>query len=311
MAVLGETGLLDQPHTSAGRLPTPKAFRYHVDQLQQSARGGAAVTSMQLGQLSDHRREQIEDSFAGVNSPQQYLERTSHVLAQISSGLGVALASSTVQQILEHIHFSRLSTGRVLAVLVTKSGAVQDRVLTIDRDLSYDDLEVSARYLNENFRSWPLDRIRLEVARRIDTERAEYNMRLRALEELCKQGALAAGFAGPTIYVEGMANLLAGELDRERLRQMLVALEAKQRLIELLNAYVDSRQHEVRVVVGLDKAMPAMQDLVLIGAPARFGAESMGTVAVIAPTRMQYQEIMQAVSYIAGLSERVLEAPTQ
>jgi len=134
---------------------------------------------------------------------------------------------------------------------------------------------------------------------------------LRALEELCRQGALTAEFAGPTIYVEGMANLLAGELDRERLRQMLVALEAKQRLVELLNAYVDSRQHDVRVVVGLDEAMPAMQDLVLIGAPARFGAESMGTVAVIAPTRMQYQEIMQAVSYIAGLSERVLEVPAQ
>ena len=149
------------------------------------------------------------------------------------------------------------------------------------------------------------------MARRVDQERAEYNRRLIALEELCRQGALAAGIQGPTIYIEGMANLLAGELDRERLRQMLLALEAKQRLVELLNAYVDARQHEVRVVVGLDEAMPAMQDLVLIGAPARFGAESMGTVAVIAPTRIQYQEMIQAVSYIARLSERVLEGPVQ
>jgi heat-inducible transcriptional repressor len=258
--------------------------------------------------LSEHRREQIEDSFTGVNSPMQYLERTSHVLALISNGLGVAVANShsAAQQILEHIHFSRLTTGRVLAVLVTRAGAVQDRVLTLDRELSYDDLELAARYLNENFRGWPLDRIRAEVARRIEAEQAEYQNRLSALEELCRQGALAADAAGPMIYVEGMANLLAGELDRERLRQMLMALEAKQRLVELLSAYVDSRQHEVRVVVGLDQAMPAMQDLVLVGAPARFGAESMGTVAVIAPTRMQYQEMMQAVSYIAGLSDRVL-----
>jgi heat-inducible transcriptional repressor len=178
--------------------------------------------------------------------------------------------------------------------------------LTIDRELSYSDLELAARYLNENFRGWPLDRIRAEVARRIEAEQAEYQNRLRALEELCRQGALADEAAGPMIYIEGMANLLAGELDRDRLRQMLVALEAKQRLVELLNAYVDSRQHEVRVVVGLDEAMPAMQDLVLVGAPARFGAENMGTVAVIAPTRMQYQEMIQAVSYIAGLSDRVL-----
>jgi heat-inducible transcriptional repressor len=312
MAVLGETGLLDQPHTSAGRLPTPRAFRYHVEQLQQSSRASGSVGGGQAAaQLSEHRREQIEDSFSGVSSPHQYLERTSHVLALISSGLGLALASSTAQQVLEHIHFSRLSVGRVLAVLVTKAGAVQDRLLAIDRELSFDDLESSARYLNENFRGWPLDRIRTEVARRVDAERLEYNRRLTALEELCRKGALAADAIGPTIYIEGMANLLAGELDRERLRQMLVALEAKQRLVELLNAYVDARQHEVRVVVGLDEAMPAMQDLVLIGAPARFGTESMGTVAVIAPTRIQYQEMIQAVSYIARLSERVMEGPLQ
>jgi heat-inducible transcriptional repressor len=309
MAVLGDTGLLDQPHTSAGRLPTPLAFRYHVAQLQ-TARGASSAPA---GQLSEQRREQIEDSFSGVHSPTQYLERTSHVLAMISSGLGVAVSSSTAQQILEHIHFSRLSTGRVLAVLVTRAGAVQDRVLSMDRELSYDDLEIAARYLNENFRGWPLDRIRTEVARRIEAEQAEYQLRLRALDELCRQGALAADPAAPTIYVEGMANLLAGELDRDRLRQMLIALEAKQRLVELLNAYVDARQHEVRVVVGLDgigETIPAMPDLVLVGAPARFGAENMGTVAVIAPTRMQYQEMIQAVSYISRLSDRVFSERT-
>jgi heat-inducible transcriptional repressor len=311
MAVLADGGLLDQPHTSAGRLPTPEAFRYHVAQLQQSTR----IASAPASQLSDQRREQIEDSFSGVTSPLQYLERTSHVLALLSSGLGIAVASpqAAAQQILEHIHFSRLSKGRVLAVLVTRAGSVQDRVLAIDRELSYEDLEIAARYVNESFRGWPLDRIRVEVARRIATEQAEYQNRLQALDELCRQGALAADAAAPMIYVEGMANLLAGELDRERLRQMLVALEAKQRLVELLNAYVDSRQHEVRVVVGLDglggvsESSNVMQDLVLIGAPARFGSESVGTVAVIAPTRMQYQEMMQAVSYIARLSERVFE----
>jgi len=264
-----------------------------------------------VGQLSEQRREQIDDSFTGVTSAQQYLERTSHVLAEISSGLGVAVAGSAVQQILEHIHFSRLTVGRVLAVMVTRAGTVHDRVLTMDRELSYDDLEMASRYLNENFRGWPLERIRAEVARRIEAEQAEYQKRLEALQDLCRSGALAAGGAGPVIYVEGVANLLAGELDREKLRQLLVALEAKQRLVELLNAYVDARQREVCVVVGLDEAMPAMQNLVLVGAPARMGLDSTGTVALIAPTRMQYQEMMQAVSYIARLSDRVLDSPPQ
>ncbi len=233
------------------------------------------------------------------------------MLALISSGLGVALASSTAGQVLEHIHFSRLSTGRVLAVLVTHAGTVQDRVLTLDRELTHVELETAARYLNENFRGWPIDRIRAEVTRRAELEREAYQQMLVSVEELCRKGALAVGETGPTIFVDGMANLISAELDRERLRQMLLALEAKQRLVELLTAYVDGRQQEVRVVVGLDEASPAMQDMVLIGAQARLGGANLGTVAVIAPTRIQYQEMIQAVRYIARLSERILEAPAE
>ncbi|HUB51977.1 MAG TPA: HrcA family transcriptional regulator, partial [Terracidiphilus sp.] len=167
----------------------------------------------------------------------------------------------------------------------------------------------AARYLNENFRGWAIEQIRVEVARRVEVEREAYKQLVTSVEELCRKGALADGDAAPAIFVEGIANLISAEADRERLRQMLLALEAKQRLIELLNAYVDGRKQEVRVVVGLDEASPAMQDLVLIGAPARLGGASLGTVAVIAPTRIQYQEMIQAVSYIARMSERILEAP--
>ncbi|HET6170763.1 MAG TPA: heat-inducible transcription repressor HrcA [Terracidiphilus sp.] len=317
MATLGDAGLLDQPHTSAGRVPTAAAFRYYVEQFTRSdgpmVRGGMSVSGLsaesQEISLSDERREQIEDSFSGVASSNDYLERTSHVLALISSGLGIALASAASAQVLEHIHFSRLSAGRVLAVLVTQAGAVLDRVLNLDRELTHLELETAARYLNESFRGWPIERIRAEIARRMEAEREAYHQMLASVEELCRKGALAGGEAGPAIFVEGMSNLIAAELDRERLRQMLLALEAKQRLIELLTAYVDGRQQEVRVVVGLDAASPAMQDLVLIGAPARLGGTNLGTVALIAPTRIQYQEMIHAVRYVAMLSERLLEGP--
>ncbi|MGA7343155.1 MAG: heat-inducible transcriptional repressor HrcA [Terracidiphilus sp.] len=321
MATLGESGLLEQPHTSAGRVPTAAAFRFYVEQITQSGRAAStanagtaapqANAALNSTPLSEARRGQIEESFSGVASSHEYLERTSHVLALISSGLGVALASSTAGQVLEHIHFSRLTAGRVLAVLVTQAGAVQDRVLVLDREMTHLELETAARYLNENFHGWPIERIRAEVARRVDAEREAYRQMVASVEELCRKGALAGGEAAPAIFVEGMANLITAGSDHERLRQMLLALEAKQCLIELLNAYVDGRQQEVRVVVGLDQASPAMQDLVLIGAPARLGGASLGTVAVIAPTRIQYQEMIQAVSYIARLSERILEVPAQ
>ncbi|KAA6460856.1 heat-inducible transcription repressor HrcA [Acidobacteria bacterium AB60] len=313
MASLGEAGLLDQPHTSAGRVPTAAGFRYYVEQLTQSGRMAAGVplaTALGRAQITEHQREQIEDSFSGVTSANEYLERTSRVLALLSSGLGVALASATATQVLEHIHFSRLAQGRVLAVLVTQAGAVQDRVLILDRDLSPLELDTAARYLNENFRGWPIERIRIDVSRRVEAEREAYHQLLASIEELCRKGALATE-GDPTVFVDGMANLIATEMDRERLRQMLAALEAKQRLVELLTAYVDGRQQEVRVVVGLEQASPAMQDFVLIGAPARLGNANQGTVALIAPTRIQYQEMIHAVRYIAQLSGRILDVPAE
>jgi len=314
MATLGDAGLLEQPHTSAGRVPTAAAFRYYVGQITQPGRatagGGISAAGSAESPLSVARRGQIEESFSGVSSSHDYLERTSHVLAQLSRGLGVALASTATEQVLEHIHFSRLSTGRVLAVLVTQAGAVQDRVLALDHEVTPLELESASRYLNENFHGWPIDRIRVEVERRVELEREAYRQLLTSVEELCRKGALAGDESGPALFVDGIANLIGAEQDREQLRQMLLTLEAKQRLVELLNAYVDGRQQEVRVVVGLDEASPAMQDLVLIGAPARLGGTNVGTVAVIAPTRIQYQEMIEAVSYIARLSERLLDVPS-
>ena len=301
MASLGDAGLLEQPHTSAGRCPTASAFRLYVEQLNGSRLAPVA--------LPQERRDQIEDSFAGVSSRQQFLERTSHVLALISSGVGVAMAAQAETYWLDHIHFSRISAGRVLAVVVTKSGVVLDRVLTLDRDLSLTELETAAAYLNQNFRGWSIERIRVELARRLEQERSEYDQLMRAIDELCRKGALEQDTAVQSIFIVGVANLVAGQADGERLRALLSALETKQRLIELLDAYVDARQQAVRVVVGLEETIPEMRNLVLIGAPARLGTQSLGTVAVIGSTRIAYQDTINAVSYIAQLSDRIL--PTQ
>jgi heat-inducible transcriptional repressor len=300
MASLGEAGLLDQPHTSAGRIPAAKAFRFYVEQLNGMTRGGTQG-------LTQDRREQIEDSYSGVSSREQFLERTSHVLALISKGVGVAVASSADFHALEHIHFSRLTTGRVLAVVVTKAGAVLDRVLSLDHDLTHTELGAAANFLNDNFHGWSMEKIRQDLQRRIEQERNEYDQLIRSVGELCRRGALDG--EGPSIFVEGIGNLIASQVDRERLRELFGALEAKRRLIELLNAYVDARQQNVRVVVGLEETIPEMHSMVLIGAPALHGAENLGTVAVLGPVRLQYQETMNVVSFIAQLSDRILQPP--
>jgi heat-inducible transcriptional repressor len=181
---------------------------------------------------------------------------------------------------------------------------VRDRILRLD--LSQSDLDLAARYINENFRGWTMEAMRAELGRRLEQERSEYDRMMHSVEQLYKQGALAAEPGGQVVFVEGAANLVTGEHDRERLRAMLKTLEEKEKVVQLLGAYLDVKQEAVRVVIGLDQTLPSMQNFVLIGAPARAGNDVMGSLAVIGPTRMDYQHTMTAVSYIARLFDKIL-----
>ena len=145
------------------------------------------------------------------------------------------------------------------------------------------------------------------MARRLEQERSEYDRLMASVEQLYRQGALAADDSAQAVFVEGAANLVAGEQDRQRLQELLKTLEEKQKIVELLGAYLDAKQEAVRVVIGLDQALPSMRNFVLIGAPARVGGEVMGSLAVIGPTRIDYQHTMTAVSYIARLFDKILE----
>ena len=292
MADLSDSGFLEQPHASAGRIPTTEAYRYYVEQISGTAR------------LAPQEESMISDSLAGITDVQEFMERTSHVLSLISRNVGVTVATSGPKNALEHVYFSRLGEQKVLAVLVTKSGLVRDRVLRLD--LSQADLDLAGRYINENFRGWTIESMRAELARRLEKERSEYDRLMNSIEQLYKQGALAGDQGSDVVFVEGAANLVTGEQDRERLQEMLKTLEEKEKVVKLLGAYLDVRQEAVRVVIGLDQELPSMQNFVLIGAPAHSGNEMMGSLAVIGPTRMDYQHTITAVSYIARLFDKIL-----
>ena len=297
MADLVDAGFLEQPHTSAGRVPTAQAYRYYVDQIS----GKALISPADQNLISETLQDTVDI--------QQFLERTSHVLSLVSSGVGVAIAKTGQQNALEHVHFSRQGPNKVLAVVVTKSGVVHDRMMKLDRDLSQIDLDTAANYINVNFRGWTVDKLKAEIAKRIEHERSEYNQLMQNLKELYKSGALAAGEPSRNIFVEGVANLVAKQEDREQLREMLKTLEEKERVAELLSAYLDTQQEAVRVVIGLEETVPEMRNFVLIGAPARVGEEMLGSLAVIGPTRMDYQHTITAVSYIAQLFDKLLNGP--
>jgi heat-inducible transcriptional repressor len=292
MADLADAGFLEQPHTSAGRVPSTEAYRYYVEQLTGKAR------------LSHEDESMIQDSLHGISDVQEFMERTSHVLSLLSRNVGVAVAIGGPKNALEHVYFSRLGDQKVLAVVVTRSGLVRDRVLRLD--LPQADLDAAARFINESFRGWTMEAMRSEIARRLEQERSEYDRLMSSVEQLYRQGALAADDTAQAVFVEGAANLVAGEQDRQRLQELLKTLEEKQKIVELLGAYLDAKQEAVRVVIGLDEALPSMRNFVLIGAPARVGGEVMGSLAVIGPTRIDYQHAMTAVSYIARLFDKIL-----
>jgi heat-inducible transcriptional repressor len=300
MADLADAGFLEQPHTSAGRVPTAEAYRYYVEQLSGETR------------LSHENQSIIQDTLTGVTDVAEFMERTSHVLSLISHSVGVTVATTGPRNALEHVYFSRLGDAKVLAVVVTRSGVVRDRVLRLD--IPQADLDLAARYINENFRGWTMGDMRAELARRLEQERSEYDRLMKSIGQLYEQGALAATDDAQTVFVEGAANLVTnqvtGQEDRQRLQDMLRTLEEKEKVVKLLGAYLDTRQEAVRVVIGLDEALPAssssLQNFVLIGAPARVGGEVMGSLAVIGPTRLDYQHTMSAVSYIARLFDKLL-----
>jgi heat-inducible transcriptional repressor len=292
MADLADAGYLEQPHTSAGRVPSSEAYRYYVEQLTGKA------------SLSQEDQGIIKDSLRGVSDVQEFMERTSHVLSLISHNVGITVAVGGPKNALEHVYFSRLGDQKVLAVLVTRSGLVRDRVLRLD--IPQIDLDAAARFINDNFRGWTMEAMRTELARRLEQERSEYDRLMKSVEQLYRQGALAADETAQVVFVEGASNLVTGEQDRERLQALLQTLEEKQKIVELLGAYLDAKQEAVRVVIGLDEALPSMRNFVLIGAPARVGDDVMGSLAVIGPTRIDYQHTMTAVSYIARLFDKIL-----
>src|SRR5260370_2781954 len=132
-----------------------------------------------------------------------------------------------------------------------------------------------------------MDTLRTEIARRLEQERSEYARLMKSLEQLYLKGALQTE-GGESVFVEGASNLVASESDRQRLGELLKTLEEKEKVVELLNAYLDVKTEAVRVVIGLDEALPSMRNLVLFGSPPRMGGKVMGLLSSLGPTPIDY-----------------------
>lgn len=295
MADLSDEGYLSQSHTSAGRIPTDKAFQSYVNSL--IARPIAATGGHRLlSQLNE------------ITSFQGRVEHSCRVLTEISQAVGIAAAVQVGDQQLEHIELIGLADRRVLIVVVTKDGHASNRVVGLNEQLSPDDLSSIRNYINWNFGGWLLGDARREIQRRIEEERAAYDAILGHLSVLWDKNFLASDRI-PQIHMEGASNLVGLDLHltRERMRDLFRTLEEKTRVAELLDRFLDSSKG-LGVQIGLAEAHPSMTELALVGVTVQLPGGLVTRVAVLGPLRMNYGRIISSVLAIGKAFEKAQAA---
>jgi heat-inducible transcriptional repressor len=308
MGQLEEAGLVEQPHTSAGRIPTDKGYRFYVDHM--------------LGELPLSRTDiQTINSLLGItgdetDAPDRLLEKTSHLLSALSQNVGIVISPSLADDRLQHIQFAQLADNRVLVVLVSAPNIIHNKIVRIDETLSQDELERTARYLNAEFAGKSLLAIRLEILELMREEKALYDKLLRNAIILCESSLEGEESSTSDVFVDGASNFLTKPefSDAERMRELFRTFEEKSRLVKILNECV-VRDHvvpgDVQIVIGGELAVPSMQQCALITAPYRTGAgEKVGTLSVVGPMRIEYARMISVVNYVARLIERMLREET-
>jgi len=286
MADLSEEGYLEQPHTSAGRIPTEKAFRVYVQSL-----GMARLRASEL--------ERLRAEFRGLETIEGRAERSSHVLTELTGNVGIAAAIPAAGQTLHQVELLGLADRRILMIVVTRDGMVRERIVSLDESVSQEELDSIRNYLNWNFSGWVLEEARQELARRLEQESAMYDAILRRLALLRAKGLLDFEVT-PAVFMEGAANLVALDLHltREKMRELFRALEEKKRVLQLLDRFLGKPSGQIEVRVGLGEAHPSMKALSLIGLQVVLPGGLSAKIAVLGPMRMNYEKVISAVMHV-------------
>jgi heat-inducible transcriptional repressor len=304
MADLEDAGYLTHPHTSAGRIPSDKGYRFYVDSILRQVKISKSDESAIKLSLLDSE----------INSATHFMERTSHVLSQMSNNVGLVVSPSVTQDILQQIEFVKLIDGRILVILVFRTGMVRDRVIRVDGDFSQDELNKTARYVTDNFKGLSLLAIRAEILRRMSEEKALYDRLLQNAILLCNQSI--TNEAQGEVYVDGTSTILSKpdftETDTERLRALFKMYEEKGKLVKILNeCLAESANTGIGIRIGSENQIASLRNCTIITSPYIYGGSVIGGVGVVGPTRMEYARMITVVNYIARLFEKVFSEDLQ
>ncbi|MDQ3026946.1 MAG: heat-inducible transcriptional repressor HrcA [Pseudomonadota bacterium] len=291
MADLEEMGFVASPHTSSGRVPTPKGYRFFVD------------TLLTVRPMEDIDRQQLTEQLM-PDDPHRVVAAASQVLSDLTHFAGIVVAPRRRGAVLRHIEFFGLTEKRVLLIIVASDGEVQNRVLITDRSYSPSQLTEAANYINQHYAGLEFDQLRTKVR----GELLELHHDISGL----MQAAIAMGSEAlrPTVdgvVISGGRNLLeVNEIsnDMQRLRRLFDVFESKTQLLELLEQ--SELADGVKIFIGGESTLVPLDECSIVTAPYEVDGQIVGTVGVIGPTRMAYERVIPIVDVTAKLVSSAL-----
>ena len=285
MSDLEALGLIASPHTSAGRVPTARGYRLFVDTM---------LTA---------QREQLTPPSLAPDQPQKVIANAAHLLSDLSQFVGVVIAPRR-SSVFRHIEFLRLSDRRLLVIIVTPEGDVQNRVLFTESDYSASQLVEASNYLNHHFAGMAIEQVREKLRAEVESLRSEIATLMKAAVQV---GAEALTPSETDVVISGERNLLSVSdfsSDMNNLRRAFDLFEQKAQLVRLLDS--SAQAEGVRIYIGGESQVVPVQELSVVSAPYEVDGQMVGTLAVVGPTRMAYDRMIQIVDITSKLVSNAL-----
>jgi len=291
MADLEEMGFVASPHTSAGRIPTPKGYRLFVD------------TMLTVKPVEEIMAHEAQDAIQ-ADAPQRVVAAAAQVLSNLSNFAGVVMTPRR-SEVFKQVEFLRLSEKRVLLILVTPEGDVQNRIILTERDYGPSELVEASNYLNSQFAGLSFFAVKEKLRQELEGIRSGISS---LMEAALKVGAENAK-PDSNMIISGERRLLnVGDLssDMVKLKQLFGMFEEKTELLQLLD--VSSRAEGVQVFIGGESELVPMEDMAVITAPYSVDGRIVGTLGVIGPTRMAYERVIPIVDITSKLLSSALSS---
>ncbi len=296
MAELEEMGFLFQPHTSAGRVPTDKAFRVYVDRL------------MEIKSLPMQEREEIRRACSSPgHGVSDLIKDVSRILSTISHHTGLAIVPKITDTVLKHIEFVKLRGNQVRVVLISQAGIVQNRLVELEEGLKQADLDRMSSYLNQLFSGLTIKEIKIRLIEEMRNERNLYDRLLKKALRLGEEVLGRADSEAKEVFIEGGSRFFEYPefLDVERMKEIFRAFEEKSRIVQLLDKSL--KAEGIHIFIGCETGSSEFNGCSLIAASYGIEGNISGSLGVIGPIRMDYSRIVPLVDYTAKLVEKMLK----